>query len=324
MTAHRHAFSRRICCALFVAVAACSAFAAYPDRPIRIVVPYAPGGGNDLLARTVGQRIAALLGQPVVIENRAGAGGNIGTEFVARAPGDGYTLLMASNQMVISPLLAPAGFDAMKDLTPVGGVADVQFALVTHPGLPVRTVEEFIAYARENKTGLNHGTPGNGTPQHLAAELLNSMAAITLTHVPYKGSAPAIADLLAGQAQLAFATVPSIEQHVKSKRLTALAVSGARRSGALPAVPTMAEAGVPGYEATTWFALMAPGTTPAPVLAALGEAVSQALSDPSMIDKLKSQGFEPGFRTRSSVTTLMKADADKWARIIKAARIKAD
>ncbi len=301
-----------------------AALAAFPDHPVRIVVPYPPGGGNDLLARTLGQKLAELLGQPVIIDNKAGAGGNIGAEFVARSPADGYTLLMASNQLIISPLLSPANFDALKDLTPVAGVADVQFALVTHPSLPVKSVAELIAYARRNPRALNHGTPGNGTPQHLAAELLNSLASISMTHVPYKGTAPAVTDLLAGQTQLAFVTVPSAEQYVRSGRLNVLAVTGARRSSVFPEVPTVAQAGVPGYEAATWFALVAPGATPAATLATLGNAIAKVLEDPAMAEKLKSQGFEPNYRARAAMGSLMRTDVDKWGRLIKDAQIKGD
>ena len=301
-----------------------TANAAFPDRPLRIVVPYPPGGGNDLLARRIGLRLAEVVGRPVVVENKAGAGGQVGSEFVANSAPDGYTMLMASNQLVLGPLLNPVVPELARQLEPVAGVADLQFILVAHPSLAVGSIRELIEYDRKASGKLNYGTPGSGTPQHLAAELLNSATGTHLVHVPYRGSAPAIADLLAGQIQLAFAGISSVAPHIQTGRLKTLGVSGARRSSALPQVPTIAEAGVSGYEASTWFALFVARGTPAEPFTVLGPALQKVMVEPAMVQWLTEQGFDPAFRTAEVMRTIMRTDVDKWGSLIRKAGIKGE
>ncbi|HEV2042208.1 MAG TPA: tripartite tricarboxylate transporter substrate binding protein [Casimicrobiaceae bacterium] len=315
-------FARISLLALFSAVSLCS-FAAYPDRPVKIIVPFPPGGGNDQLGRLIGEKLSQTTAQPFVIENRGGAGGNLGAEVAARAAPDGYTLLMASNQVVINPsLYKDMRFDIMKDLVPVAMIADVQFLLVVNPDVKVKSISELIALDKQSKGKLNHGTPGSGTPQHLAAELFNSMAGTSLVHVPYKGSGPAISDLLGGQIQVAFATLPSVEAYAKAGRLTPIALTGKSRSPLLPDVPTIAEAGVKGYEASTWYGLLAPAGTPKAVLDLLEKDIRAALNDPEFRKRLVGLGFEPRFATGTEMTQIMKTDMAKWAKIVKDTNVK--
>lgn len=297
----------------------------YPTKPVKIIVPFSPGGGNDALGRIIATKFSELTGQQFIVDNRPGAGGNIGASVVAAAAADGYTLLMASNQVIINPsLYTKIGFDVMKDLTPVANIANVQFLLVAHPNTKIKTVTGLIESDKRMPGSLNHGTPGNGTPQHLAAELFNRMAHTSLTHIPYKGTGPAIADLLGGQLQIAFATLPSVAQYVKSGRVTPLAVTGNTPSHLFPEVPTVAKAGVPGYEASTWYGLLAPAGTPKPLLDTLQKLVQRALSEPEFRKKVEEQGFEPAFMDGASMRTMMKSDFSKWAAIVKSANVKLD
>lgn len=306
-------------------VASFSGFAAYPEKPVKIIVPFAPGGGNDQLGRLIAERLTKTTSTAFVIDNRGGAGGNLGAEIVSRSLPDGYTLLMASNQVVINPSLYPKmGFDVMKDLTPVAMLADVQFLLVANPELKVKSVPELIALDKKSPGKLNHGTPGSGTPQHLSAELFNSMAGTALVHVPYKGTGPAIADLLGGQVQLAFGTLPAVEPYAKTGRLIPLAITGTSRSPLLPDVPTIAEAGVKGYESSTWYGLLAPADTPKSILDVLEKHIQGALNDPEFRKRLLGLGFEPHFTTGTDMTKVMKADMAKWSKIIKDTNVKLD
>ncbi len=319
---------RRLLAILTVSVAAVltlPARAAYPEKPIRLVVPFAPGGGNDILARAISPKLAELLGQPVIVENRPGAAGNIGAAEVAKAAPDGYTVLMASNQVVINPsLYSSMSFDVMKDLVPVGILANVQFVLVANPAVAAKTVPELISQAKKSPGALNHGTPGSGTPQHLAAELFNTMTGTSLVHIPYKGTGPAIADLLGGQVQLAFGTLPSVKPHIDAGKLRAIAMTGAKRSALLPGVPTINESGVMGYEASTWYGILAPAGTPAAALERLEAALSKVVQDKDVQAKLVSQGFDPGFHPRAEMATAMRSDFSKWAKVAKEANVKID
>ena len=305
-------------------VSLCSV-AAYPDKPVKIVVPFAPGGGNDQLGRLIAEKLTQITSIPFVIENRGGAGGNLGAEIVSRSLPDGYTLLMASNQVVINPsLYTKMGFDVMTDLTPVAILADVQFLLVANPELKIKSVSELIALDKKSPGKLNHGTPGSGTPQHLSAQLFNFMAGTTLVHVPYKGTGPAIVDLLGGQIQLAFGTLPAVEPYAKTGRLTPLALTGTTRSSLFPDVPTLAEAGVSGYESSTWYGLVAPAGTPKAILTLLEKNIQVALSDPEFKKRLIGLGFEPHFATGTEMTKIMKSDLLKWSKIIKDTNVKLD
>lgn len=324
----RFIFRRRLLAVLTVSLAAMLAFpaqAAYPDKPIRMIVPFAPGGGNDLLARAIAPKLGELLGQTIVVDNRPGAGGNIGAAEVAKAAPDGYTILMASNQVVINPSLYPnMSFDVMKDLVPVGILANVQFVLVANPGVAAKTVPELIALAKKSPSSLHHATPGSGTPQHLAAELFNTTTGVLLVHVPYKGTGPAVVDLLGGQVQLAFATLPSVKQHIDSGKLRALAMTGSKRSPLLPAVPTIEESGVRGYEASTWYGILAPAGTPPAVLQLLASALSRTVQDKDVQAKLIAQGFEPGVRAPAEMGNAMQSDLAKWATVVKQANVKVE
>jgi len=293
----------------------------FPSKPIRLVVPFSPGGGNDTLAREVAPRLAEKLGQPVVVENKPGAGGNIGADIVAKAPSDGYTLLMASNQVVINPsLYSNMSFDVLRDLKPIGFIADVQFALVAHPSVKANSVTELIQQAKAQP--LHHGTPGTGTPQHLAAEAFNRMTDVKLIHIPYRGTGPMTADLVGGQIELSFATLPSVEAYIKSGRLKALGVTGKKRSPLLPDVPTVAEAGVKGYDVSTWYGLLIPRNTPAAASQKLEAALQEVMGQPDMRNSIATKGFEPRFVTAKDADQLMRNDFEAWAAIIKDAQLK--
>ncbi|MFM1987871.1 MAG: hypothetical protein RJA99_828 [Pseudomonadota bacterium] len=288
----------------------------WPAKPIRFVVPFPPGGGNDILARMLGPKLADGLGQPVVIENRPGAGGNLGTDQVARAPADGYTIVIASNQVTINPGLGQKlPFDIERDFAPIALVASVPMLLVVHPSVAAKTTAEFVALAKSQPGRLNHGTPGNGTPQHLAFELFDRLAGTNVVHVPYKGTAPAIADLLGGQIQAAFATLASVAPHVQAGRLRALAVATARRSPLLPEVPTVAESGVPGYDVPLWYSILAPAGTPKEVTTRIAAELRRITESAEVRERMVSQGFEPGFLGPDELQALIQRDVARWQRI---------
>jgi tripartite-type tricarboxylate transporter receptor subunit TctC len=297
----------------------------YPDRPIRFVVPFPPGGGNDILARAMSPKLGELLGQSVIVDNRPGAGGNIGTETVAKSAPDGYTILIASNQVTINPALyARLPFDIEKDFAPVARVASVPMLLVVHPSVPANNVRELIAQAKSRPGALNHSTPGSGTPQHLAFEVFNKLAGVDVIHVPYKGTGPAIADLIGGQVQAAFATLASVEPHVKAGKLRALAVATPQRSQALPEVPTVAESGVPGYDVELWYSILAPRGTPKTVVTRLAAEFERVLQTPEVRERLSAQGFEPSFAGPDQLAEIMQRELAKWSRTIKETGIKID
>ncbi|MSQ88533.1 MAG: tripartite tricarboxylate transporter substrate binding protein [Betaproteobacteria bacterium] len=296
----------------------------YPDRPIKFVVPFPPGGGNDLLARATHQKLGDLLGQPVVIDNKPGAGGNIGTEFAARSAADGYTILIASNQVTINPALGQKlPFDIEKDFAPVALIASVPMLLAVHPSVKATNLAEFIAEAKANSGKLNHSTPGTGTPQHLAFETLNHMAGIRVTHVPYKGTGPAIADLLGGQVQAAFATLASIEQHVKAGKVRALAVATPKRSLAAPTVPSVAES-LRGYDVALWYSILAPAGTPPDIVARLSAEFGKVMALPEIRERLVAQGFEPGHAGPAELGATIRRDLAKWQKFIHDTGLKVD
>src|SRR5271167_220863 len=265
-------------CLTLLAIAPQSALGAYPDKPIRIIVPFAPGGGVDIMARLIGDFISKDLGKPVIVENKPGAGTIVGTMAAASSAPDGYTLLMASSPFAINPSInAKLPYDTFKAFTPVALVARSFDIVVVNPKLPFMSIQDVIAYAKANPGKLNFGSPGIGSSPHLAGELFKSLAHVDMTHVPYKGSAPAITDLLSGQIQLMFSTVPSAASFIQGGQLRALAITSAQRSAAFPDLPTVAEAGVPGFVVEGWYGLLAPAGTPAEIINLLNTSVEKAV-----------------------------------------------
>jgi len=300
-------------------LAAASAFAqGYPARPIRMLVPFSAGGNVDIVARVVGAKLAADLRQPFVVENKAGAGGTIGVATLAKSPGDGYTLMMMNQALAFSAsLYSDLPYDTLRDLAPIAYVGATPNALVITNSLPVKTLQEFLAYARANPGRIAYGSAGIGGATHLAVELLQSLTGTKLTHVPYKGSGTALTDLISGQIQAMLVPMPAVMPYVKGGKLRALATSGASRSPALPGLPTIAEAGVPGYEYTTWFGMFGPGTLPKPLVARLNTAVNKALDDPELGGKLAQQGLEVRATTSGQFTEIVRGDVARWGKIIR-------
>jgi tripartite-type tricarboxylate transporter receptor subunit TctC len=297
----------------------------YPTRPVRIVVGFPPGGGVDTVARLVSPKLIEMWGQQVVIDNRPGAGTIIGTDLVAKSVPDGYTLLMSSSSYGVNPgLHAKLPYDPLKDLVQISQMAIQPYVFAVHPGLPATNVREFIAYARTRPGKLNFCSPGNGSGGHLASELFSLMTKIEMVHVPYRGAAPAIVDLVAGQVQLMFSTILPSLPHVKSGRLRAIAVSTAKRSIALPEVPTIAESGVAGYEASSWTGVMAPtGVAPA-LLAKLHQDLATAVTSPDVRAKILVDGAEPVGSSPQEFARMVRAEIPKWTKVIKAAKVTAN
>jgi len=297
----------------------------FPDRSIRFVVPFPPGGGNDILARAIAPRMTEAFGHSVIVDNRAGAGGNIGSEFVAKSSPDGYTILMASNQITINPWLDNnVPFDIEKDFVAVALVASVPMVLVVNPSVPAQDLKSFIALVKADPSKFNHSTPGTGTAQHIAFEVFNYSAGVKVTHVPYKGTGPAIADLIGGQVQSAIGTMASLEPHVKAGKLRALGVTTAARSAAMPDVPTIAEAALPGFEVPLWYSILAPANTPKDIVAKLSTEIGKALADPSTKGRLTGQGFIVSYLNSEQMDAMIKKDLLYWQKIIKAIGLKID
>jgi len=308
-----------------LAVAAGEAAAqTWPSRPIRFVVPLPPGGANDLLARVFAERLQNTLGQPVVVDNKPGAGGNVGTEFAAKQPADGHTLLLSSNTHVLNvSFFAKLPYDPINDFEPVTLVATIPFVLTVNSSLPVNNVKEFLAYVRA-KPGATYATAGIGTPHHLGAELLKTMTGIEITHVPYKGAAFLVPALLSGEVTFSIASMSSLVPHFKSGRLRALAVAGETRTPLLPDVPTIAEAGpLPGYAIDIWFGVLAPARTPRPIVDRVNAEINRILQDPQVVkERLNTVGLSPVGTTPERYMEIMKADLVKYAKITKDAGIK--
>jgi tripartite-type tricarboxylate transporter receptor subunit TctC len=323
---------RRISTAL-AAICSVAAFAApgqvpaqqYPGKPIRIVVPFPAGGTSDILARAIGQKLAEEWKQQVIVDPRPGAGANIGAEIVAKAPPDGYTLLLASTIHAINPSLYPRlTYDPLRDFTPLTLIAATSQVLTVHPSVPVSTVRELIGYAKKQPGALSYSSAGNGSQPHLTGELFKTMTGVDMLHVPYKGAPPAMLDLLAGQVALTFATAPSAVPYVKSGRLRALGVSTVQRISALPAVPTIAEAGVPGFEAAGWNGLVGPAGMPQPVAEKLAVAVTRIVKEPTMANFLRDQGADPATMTPQEFGAYIKSEMAKWSKVVKISGAKID
>ena len=317
---------RELLCAgaLFALPGLAWAQAAYPAKPIRLIVPFAPGGGTDILSRSLGQLLASSLGQQVLVENRPGAGGVIGAEMTARAAADGYTILMVSSSYAVNPALYKLSFDPVRDLTPITQVAAVQFVLVAHPSVPVNNVKDVIALAKSKPDGLNYASSGIGSSPHLAGAFFNLRAGIQMKHIPYKGGGPAIADVMAGHVQFLFSTVVQAIPHLKAGTLKAIAVGGLKRAAALPDVPTIAESGIPGYDVTNWFGLLGPRDLPKNVVEQLNTEVARHLRNPEFMARLAAEGAEPVGNTSAEFAAVVSADIEKYGRIVTETRIRVE
>lgn len=298
---------------------------AWPTKPVRFIVPFAPGGTTDILARILAERLSESLGQQFVVENRAGAGGNIGADLAAKAPADGYTILMSTpgpsaiNQYIYSKM----PYDTAKDLAPVALVATIPNVMVVHPAVPAKTVQEFVALAKAKPDSLNYGTPGPGSTAHLSTELFKTMTGTKLVHIPYKGSNPALMDLIGGQVQIMIDNLPSAIQFIRAGQLRALAVSSAQRSPALPDVPTIGES-VPGYEASSWFCVVVPAGTPREVVAKLNAEINKALSLPQVKERFDALGATPGGGSPEDLGTFIAAEMVKWKKVAEISGAKLD
>jgi tripartite-type tricarboxylate transporter receptor subunit TctC len=315
----------KCCVAVFALVATGAVAQSYPTKPIRMVVAYPPGGGTDIVGRMVAQKLSENIGQTVVIDNRGGAAGNIGSEIAARSAPDGYTVLMgnvAPNAINVS-LYAKLAYDPVRDFAPVSLVASTPNILVVQPSLSVKAVSDLVALAKAKPGTLNYPSAGLGSSSHLAGELFDTIAAVKMVHIPYKGGGPALTDLLGGQVQLMFATMPAAMPHVKSGKLRAVAVTSAKRSQALPELPTIGET-LKGYEASTWYGLLAPAGVSRAVVIALNAQIVKILGVVETKDRLLQQGFEPVGSTPEEFGAYIKSEIAKWAGVIKAAGIRAE
>lgn len=316
----------RFCAAALLVCASHAQAQAWPAKPVHLVVPYPPGGSADILARAIGQKLSEGLGQTVVIDNRPGAGTAIGAEATARSAPDGYTIMLGTvSSHAINPALNHRlKYDPIKDFAPISLVAAIPFVLVVHPSLPVNSVQELIALAKSKPGALNFSSAGSGTSNHLAGELFKSMTKTFMVHIPYKGSAPALGDLIAGQVQLMFDLVLTSRPHIKSGAVRALAVTGRERSAALPDVPTVAESGVPGFEVEAWFGLFAPAGTPPEVVDRLNAETVKAMRNKDLLDRLASQGADAMTNTPAQFSAYIGQELEKWRRVVKASGMKAD
>ena len=312
------------CVATLPAIAQTNSTKSYPLRPVRVIVGYPPGGASDITARVISQWLSERLGQPFVIDNRSGASGNIATELVANATADGYTLLLVNaGNTINASLYNNLKFDFMRDIAPVGLVVRVPLVMQTNPSVPANTVRDFIAYAKTNPGRISYASAGNGTPQHVSAELFKMMTGIDMSHIPYRGSAPALTDLMGGRVQVSFDTTTASVEHIRAGKLRALAVTTAVRSDALTNTPTVAEF-VPGYEASGWYGFGTPRQTAAAIVSELNKQINAALADPKIKARLADLGSIPTAMTPAEFGNLMVNDGEKWAKVVKFSAAKAD
>ncbi len=299
---------------------------AYPHKPIRLILPYPPGGGSDTIARPFARKMTENIGQQVIVDNRGGAGGNIGMETAARAAPDGYTIVMGlTAQLAVNPgLYQKLPYDPARDFEPITLLANGAYLLVAHPSLPVKTVKDVIAIAKKRPDEILYASSGNGSGAHLATELLNHLTGIRLKHVPYKGGGPALVDTISGQTQLLFATPIASAGHIEAGRLRAIAVSTGKRVSSMPNLPTVAESGVPGYDSGVWYAMLAPKGTPRTVITRLNEEFRKVLADPGIRGFLTKSGIDPEGGTPDELGKYMRSEIAKWAKVIKAAHITMD
>jgi tripartite-type tricarboxylate transporter receptor subunit TctC len=312
-------------CAIAPGVVSPAAFAqAYPNKPIRMIVPFPPGGTADILGRAIGQKLAENVGQQVIVENRAGANGNIGAQIVAKSPPDGYTLLMSPQSTLTNnpSLYSALPFDTLKDFAPITLVAETPHFIVVHPSVPAKTVGDLIALAKAKPGYLTFASAGSGSSLHLSGELFKSMSGIDIVHIPYKGAAPAVTDLLGGQVSMMFDTGPSALPHVRSGKTRAIAVTTAKRSRLMPDLPTVVESGLPGYDVTTWFGLVAPSGTPREIVTKLNTEVVRILQAPEVKERLETQAADPVGNTPEEFAAIIRADIAKWGEVIKLAGVR--
>ncbi len=318
---HLLALTAGLACAAAVPVHA----DAWPNKPVRLVVGYAAGGATDVVARLVGVKLGEQLGQPVVVENRTGANSNVGAEAVARAPADGYTLYVFTIANTINAsLYSKLGYDPLKDFAPIGLMAKIPNILVVHPGLPVRNVDDYLRFAKASKDGITFASAGSGSSIHLSGEMFKMETRLNMLHVPYRGSAPAVADLIGGQVQSMFDNAPSALPHVQAGRLRALAVTSAQRLPMLPEVPTLAESGLPGFDVQSWFGLAAPAGTPAPVIARLNAELNKALAAPDVRKRLQDLAATPAPGTPEQMRDFASAEVKRWQAVVKASGASAE
>jgi tripartite-type tricarboxylate transporter receptor subunit TctC len=317
----------RLALALAVALVCASAAHAqtWPSKPIRYIVPFPPGGATDILARSMADKLGPALGQPVIVENRAGAAGNLGTELAAKAAPDGYTILMVTvAQSISETLYAKLGYNLMRDLVPVILVARVPNVMVVHPSVPARSVKEFIDYAKANPGKLNFASSGSGTSIHMSGELFKLLTGVDIVHVPYKGSAAALTDLIGGQVSVMFDNLPPSMPHIRSGKLRALAITTTTRYPALPDLPTMVEAGVPGYESSSWFGIMVPTGTSKEVVARLNAEARKIMAMPDVHERFDQQGAVASPGTPEDFDRFIRAEIEKWGKVVKASGAKVD
>jgi tripartite-type tricarboxylate transporter receptor subunit TctC len=312
-------------CGALPAAHAAQADDAYPTKPIRLIIPFAPGGGTDLTGRAIAQKLSDALGQTVVADNRAGANGTIGADLAAKAPPDGYTISMISSSHSVNPsLMKRLPYDLVNDLAPITQATTQPYALVVHPSVPAKSVKELIALAKAKPGTINYGSSGTGGLSHLSGALLAHLASIQITHVPYKGGSPAMIDVISGQIQMLFSTILQSHTHIAAGRLRPLAVTTAKRSRAMSDLPTMAEAGVKGYEVAGWYGVVAPARTPKPIITKLNQEIVRALRMPDVAEKMAADGSEPVGSTPEQFGAHIKAEVAKWRDLIQKTGIRAD
>ena len=315
-----------LACALALCAAPAALAQAYPSKPIRLIVPFPPGGGNDVIGRAMAIKLGEKLGQQIIVDNRAGANGIVGLQALMQAQPDGYTLgVAAAGPMAVNPsLYEKLPYDPLKDFSIISNMVNFPLLLVSHPSLPAKNVRELIALAKGKPGTIYFSSPGSGNSGHLAGELFNSMAGVKTVHVPYKGQGPALADLLAGQVQMLYSSIPSVLPHVQSKKLNALAIGSAKRVPSLSDIPTIAESGVPGYEAYSWVGIIGPPRMSRELVTRLSNEVNEILRQKEFSEKLSSEGALPEGNTPEQFTAYIKAEIDKWGAVVRSANIKAD
>lgn len=311
-------FSRRFLTLISLLFICASAAAQYPERPVKLIVPYAPGGSVDIVARMISDEWARTLGRPIVIENRGGAGGNVGVDAVAKAAADGYTIGVQSVSLAINPaLFSSMPYDTLKDLAPIGMVASSQHVLVVNDQVPAKSVRELVDLAKREPGKLSYASAGPGSTFHMAAALFTSVAGVDIVHIPYRGGGPALIDTIGGQVQLCFPVLSAARGQVEAGKVRALGVTGSKRSPLMPDVPAIAEAGLPGYAFETWFMVFAPANTPKPVIDKLNETLAHVLASPAMVDRMTREGFEATPSSPAQARTRLETEMPQWAKLIK-------